>query len=208
MPSDKRLRLDDHQGVSPIKKACERDQRQPDRCCRRSRSDLALTEQSKLLAEEKILSDECGASAKKQTNECDQSPDLTKAGYNKGMVSVNRTAVVVRAKQPFLDWLHSADPTSRHLTLPDLNQEPSIYLLPDSDSNEKAGRYLRKFCAQIFAHELDGWFRVPSAWPKDLTFQVFTRWFECSYHSMVLDLADAPFLAEEACPSAFFAIWL
>ena len=111
------------------------------------------------------------------------------------MVSVNRTAVVVRAKQPFLDWLHSADPTSRHLTLPDLNQEASVYLLPDSDSNEKAGRYLRKFCAQIFAHELDGWFRVPSAWPKDLTFQVFTTgWFECSYHSMVLDLGDAPFL--------------
>jgi hypothetical protein len=45
---------------------------------------------------------------------------------------------------------------------------------------------VRKLCAQIFSHELDGWFRVPSGWPKDLTFRVFNRWFECRYHSMVL----------------------
>jgi hypothetical protein len=114
------------------------------------------------------------------------------------MVSLNRTAVVVRAKQPFLVWLHSIDPPSHHLTLADLNQEPSVYLLPDSDSDEKAARHVRRLCAQIFAHELDGWFRLPSAWPKDLTFRVFNRWFECRYHSMVLDLADAPFLTEEA----------
>ena len=82
------------------------------------------------------------------------------------MVSLNRTAVVVTAKQPFLVWLHSVDPTSRHLTLADLNEEPSVYLLPDSDSDEKAARHVRKLCAQILAHELDGWFRVPSAWPK------------------------------------------
>jgi hypothetical protein len=113
------------------------------------------------------------------------------------MVSLNRTAVVVTAKQPFLVWLHSIDPTSRHLTLADLNQEPSVYLLPDSDTDEKAARCVDKLCAQIFAHELDGWFRVPSAWPKDLTFRVFNRWFECRYHSMVLDLADAPFLTEK-----------
>ena len=113
------------------------------------------------------------------------------------MVSLNRTAAVVTAKQPFLDWLHSV-PTSRHLTLADLNQEPSVYLLPDSDNDAKAARHMRKFCTQIFAHELDGWFRVQSAWPKDLAFRVFTRWFECRYHSMVLDLADAPFLTEDA----------
>jgi hypothetical protein len=50
---------------------------------------------------------------------------------------------------------------------------------------------------QRLREELEGWFRVPSTWP-DLTFRVFNRWFECRYHSMVLDLADAPFLTEEA----------
>src|SRR5713226_1624385 len=96
------------------------------------------------------------------------------------MVSLNRTAAVVTAKQPFLDWLHSVDPTSRHLTLADLNQEPSVYLLPDSDSDAKAARHMRKSCTQIFTHELDGWFRVPSAWPKDLDFRVLQIPFDGS----------------------------
>jgi hypothetical protein len=33
------------------------------------------------------------------------------------MVTLNRSAIVVKPKQPFLDWLHAADPTSLELTL-------------------------------------------------------------------------------------------
>ena len=41
---------------------------------------------------------------------------------------LNRSAIAVTPRQPFLDWLHSADPTSSELTLNDLSQEPTIYL--------------------------------------------------------------------------------
>ena len=37
---------------------------------------------------------------------------------------LNRSALVVKPKQPFLDWLHAADSTSLHLPLPDLVREP------------------------------------------------------------------------------------
>ena len=33
------------------------------------------------------------------------------------MDMINRSAIVVRPAQPFLDWLHRVDSTSRHLTL-------------------------------------------------------------------------------------------
>jgi hypothetical protein len=33
------------------------------------------------------------------------------------VATLNRSAIVVKAGQPFLDWLHVADPTSRTLTL-------------------------------------------------------------------------------------------
>jgi len=36
------------------------------------------------------------------------------------MVTLNRSSIVVKPKQPFLDWLHTADPTSRSLTLQEL----------------------------------------------------------------------------------------
>src|SRR5215469_2500889 len=48
------------------------------------------------------------------------------------MKTINRSAIAVIPAQPFLDWLHQADPTSAHLSLNDLKLEPRIYLLPES----------------------------------------------------------------------------
>ena len=114
------------------------------------------------------------------------------------MLLVNRTAVIIIAKQPFLDWLHAVDPTSRQLKLDDLNVEPSIYLLPNSDSDEQAKKNLRRICKQIFAHELNGWWSEPSAWPQDLSYGVFVKWFDWRHHSMVFDVAEAPLRRKEA----------
>jgi hypothetical protein len=43
------------------------------------------------------------------------------------MDAINRSAVIVMPAQPFLDWLHRADPTSAALSLEDLRREPTIY---------------------------------------------------------------------------------
>lgn len=113
------------------------------------------------------------------------------------MLLVNRTAVVIIAKQPFLDWLHTVDPTSHHLNLADLNDNVDLPL-PDSDTEGQAKRYARKFCKEIFEHELDGWWREPSSWPQDLSYRNFVKWFDCRYYSMVFDLAGTPLRTEEA----------
>jgi len=52
------------------------------------------------------------------------------------MLALNRSAIVVRPKPPFLDWLHAADPTSVTLTLADLGREPTIYLVPECGDAE------------------------------------------------------------------------
>ena len=85
------------------------------------------------------------------------------------MNTMNRSAVVVNTGQPFLDWLHGADPTSAHLTLSDLQSR----------------------CKETFEEQLEeGWFRVPTAWPTDRTFKAFKRWFEYHFHSVLIDLAS------------------
>ena|ERR1700676_4367132 len=53
------------------------------------------------------------------------------------MLALNRSAIVVRPKLPFLDWLHAADPTSATLTLADLGREPTIYLVPECGDAEE-----------------------------------------------------------------------
>ena len=59
------------------------------------------------------------------------------------MLALNRSAIVVRPKPPFLEWLHTADPTSVTLTLADLGREPTIYLVSECDDPEDEQACLR-----------------------------------------------------------------
>ena len=106
------------------------------------------------------------------------------------MDMVNRSAIIVRPAQPFLDWLHRVDPTSAQLTLEDLRREPTIYLLPAWETEEEALEHLAEVSSEIFKEQLNGWYRVPSAWPEDRELNAFLRWFDCSFHSMVFDVCD------------------
>ena len=113
------------------------------------------------------------------------------------MLSLNRTAILVKPRQPFLDWLRWADPTSGELSLEDIRKDPTIYLLPECDSDAEARGYLEVACGPIFEEELDGWHRVPEAWPIQRDMEAFERWFEWSVHSIVIDLSGDPLLHEE-----------
>src|ERR1700680_2544717 len=101
------------------------------------------------------------------------------------MVTLNRSAIVVKPRQPFLDWLHAADPTSHKLTLRELVQEPTVYLIPECDTDEDVGEALRELCEEIFIEQLAGWFTDTTTWPQDRSFDVFCRWFDIQQHSMV-----------------------
>ena len=113
------------------------------------------------------------------------------------MDTINRSAVIVTPTKTFLDWLHRADPTSTDLSLADLREEPTIYLLPQYDTEAEAHEHLRACCSEIFEEQLDGWYRVPSTWPVDRTFGTFSRWFEFSFHSVLFDLCGDPLKHDE-----------
>jgi hypothetical protein len=108
------------------------------------------------------------------------------------MDTINRSAVRVLPAKPFMDWLHRVDPDSAELTLEDLRRDASMYLLPEYDTEEEARGYLRECCTEIFEEQLDGWYRLPSAWPADRTFDTFDRWFEYTFQPLIFDLCDNP----------------
>ena len=130
---------------------------------------------------------------------------------------LNRSAIVVKPRQPFLDWLHAADPTSRDIALPEVAGDPTIYLIPECDSEEDVHEFLRELCEEIFVEQLAGWltdgelaprpmflmndrgwYRDEETWPQDRSFEVFRRWFEFRHrhHSMLVDLSDEPLIDE------------
>ena len=69
------------------------------------------------------------------------------------MDMVNRSAIVVRPAQAFLDWLHRVDPTSAQLTLEELRREPTIYLLPEWETEEEALEHLAEVSSEIFKEQ-------------------------------------------------------
>lgn len=112
------------------------------------------------------------------------------------MVTLNRSAVVIRPKQPFLEWLHGADPTSRHIALEELSRDPAIYLVPEADDTDDAKELLREMCGQIFTEQLESWIVDRRMWPKDRGFDAFCCWFDFQHHSMLIDLCDEPLIRE------------
>jgi hypothetical protein len=104
--------------------------------------------------------------------------------------AINRSALIVKPAQPFLDWLHQVDLTSARLTLEDLQREPTIYLVPECDSEDQAIESLGESVSDIFEEHLDGWYRVPTVWPTKRDLTTFRRWFEFSFHSMIVDLCN------------------
>ena len=112
------------------------------------------------------------------------------------MRELNRSAIVVAPKRPFLEWLQSVDPSSSELTLHELGREPSMYLLPECESDEDFADCLREMFPVIFEGELEGWWTDESAWPGTRTFDTFQEWFDCRFHSIVIDLCDEPLIGK------------
>jgi hypothetical protein len=105
---------------------------------------------------------------------------------------VNRQVVIVRAKQPFVEWINRICATEKEPTqfsLEQVNEDPHAFLIPHFECVEDSKEYLREMKPMLFEMLLDGWYRDPGLWPEDRTSEVFDEWFEASLHTGVVDLA-------------------
>lgn len=108
---------------------------------------------------------------------------------------INRCAATIRAKEPFLTWLKSL-PDYEDMTLADVNQETTVYLLPVYEDDAEKEALLSEYYDLLFEEELAGWWMEKNDWPKARSLEMFTRWFDVDLHSVVVDLEDAPLRAE------------
>lgn len=98
---------------------------------------------------------------------------------------INRNALVIEPKQPFVDWINSCPETSRKIKLEEMRSDCAVFLIPLSDYEHED--WLKENYMAIFAFHLDGWYRNSEIWPKDLSFENFKRFFGYRYASSVLD---------------------
>jgi hypothetical protein len=107
---------------------------------------------------------------------------------------LNRAAVMVRPKQPFIDWATGVDDAG--LT-PDEDDESTVYLVPAYTDEDEAWEILEEVYETIFETELDNWHSDEAAWPQERNFETFQAWFEIELHAIVEDLCDYEIVEEE-----------
>jgi len=109
---------------------------------------------------------------------------------------LNRYVVTVSAREPFLLWLQSL-PESAGITLAQLDEDTSVYLLPDYEYDNERQLLLAQYFDLIFEDQLAAWWSEERDWPEKRDLVMFTRWFSVDFHSLAIDLVDDVLLDEE-----------
>ncbi len=103
---------------------------------------------------------------------------------------LNRTALVVRPKQPFFDWEMSLDPEFFADETPE-NYGSITYLLPECCCDEEVEEYVREYWNLIVEATLSCVWEDRADWPQ-MDYETFRQWFSCESDWIVLDLCSDP----------------
>ncbi len=102
--------------------------------------------------------------------------------------SVKRTALIIKYKKPFYDWLTFMDPVDKNHH----DTDHDVYLLPDFEEVSQMEKWLNKNFDSIFCDQLNNWYTDETVWPQKRTFKIFKEWFDYSLHTMISDTQDGP----------------
>jgi len=105
---------------------------------------------------------------------------------------LNRAALIPRYKQPFVDWINAVDPssTSHTLTLSEVNQEHTVYLVDVEDEGE-LDEWLARHHEELFEAELEGWYTDPALWPRNRSLKMLREWCSLELHTIVVDARES-----------------
>ena len=117
------------------------------------------------------------------------------------MKLINRTAVSVLPKQPYVDWVNQLDPSVSNLeqpmTLLEQSEEGRVYLLAEREIAEEVELLVEENWVDIFNNELGAWDEFGDDWPTPLTRDLFNLWFEVAVQVVVFDLHSEPLMVAE-----------
>jgi len=102
--------------------------------------------------------------------------------------TINRNAILVKAKKPFYDWINYVAP--EFPVIP--NDEGTVYLVKEMQTTAKIESWLKRNFDQIFKNEMNDFHTDENDWPQKRTYKIFKEWFTVEISSMIVDLQDKP----------------
>ncbi|HLX55084.1 MAG TPA: hypothetical protein VKR58_14155 [Aquella sp.] len=104
---------------------------------------------------------------------------------------VERSVVVIKPKQPFLEWVNNTFPdTPQPLTLESIRIDCNSYLIPEIDEIEDGVNYIDDKFADLFALELASWTEDETLWPQAFTLKMFWEWFDVEVYPTAIDISE------------------
>jgi len=104
--------------------------------------------------------------------------------------TINRFVLVVEPTNVFLEWARKFPDEDPVLTLDELLEDTSAYLIPQV--GEDPDSWLAQNHRTIFEIELGDWTVDPTCWPKDRSLKAFKEFFNVRFCSIVIDMAEGP----------------
>jgi hypothetical protein len=95
---------------------------------------------------------------------------------------INRSIAIIIPKQPFVDWANQLPDSEPKVSLEELQEECTA---------------VEELCEDIFELELFNWCAEEGRWPQERTKELFWKWFDVSFHSMVFDPYEDPIEKEK-----------
>lgn len=107
---------------------------------------------------------------------------------------VERSGILIRAKQPYYDWINKLDP-EEPLNLKD-HPIKNVYLIDSIEEEEEPEAIIERFYEVIFAEELFGLWTDENDWPQDRSVKLFNEWYDWEIIDMAFDIFDEDELDE------------
>lgn len=113
------------------------------------------------------------------------------------MKTVNRLLAVLKPKQPYADWINSLPGNSPQMTIEELNEDLTSYLIPVYDTNEEARSFIHNISKRILEVECGSWDASGDYWPKNLNKKLLKEFFDIEICSEVIDTMSGPIERED-----------
>jgi hypothetical protein len=109
---------------------------------------------------------------------------------------LNRVALTITRKQPYVDWANGTDGPVPVVAYPE-DDLRTVYLAPVGDREPDLAGLLERFWEEVFEAELSMWMVDESTWPHPRTREMFDEWFDAEVDEGVVDLVPDEPLSED-----------
>lgn len=116
------------------------------------------------------------------------------------MKFLNRIALIIKPRQPLLDWLHAIGAEDLP-SLEELRDEASLYLVDEPTEEQPMADILNALIdahwQKIFQNELSIWDEFGDHHPSPQDRPLFLSWFDVSLSGLTFDMASSPLMVAD-----------